>query len=108
MPGEYEILSPWIRRLARAYGVTDRMFYKHALGCPAGEPTEMNAYPPMSVLERLEAGTGVPIKRLRDMTTDRMMARTIAELRQTVMMGPEPVPQPSSRVARQTEFGDGV
>lgn len=108
MPREYEILSPWIRRLARAYGVTDRVFYKHALGCPAGEPMEMNAYPPTDVLERLEAGTGVPIERLRDMTTDRMMARTIAELRQVVMTGPEPVPQPPSRVAGRRRFVDGV
>lgn len=108
MPREYEILSPWIRRLAQAYGVTDRMFYKHALGCPAGEPMEMNAYPPADVLEHLAAGTGVPIERMRDMTTDRVMARTVAELRQVLMIGPEPVPQPSSRVAGRSEFGDGV
>ena len=108
MPRQYEILSPWIRRLAQAYGVADRMFYKHALGCPAGEPLEMNAYPPADVLERLAVRTGVPIERLRDMTTDRVMARTVAELRQVIMMGPEHVPETSSRVAGREHFVDGV
>lgn len=81
MPGEYEVLAPWIRRLARAYGVTDYVFYKHALGCLEGEPAGMNADPPVVELERLEAGTGVPVRRMRDMTTDRVMARAIVELR---------------------------
>ena len=108
MPGEYEVLAPWVRRIARAYGVTDYVFYKHALGCPEGEPVGMNANPPAVALERLEVGAGVPAQQMRDMTTDRVMARTVAELRQTVMMGPEPVQEPSSWVARQRGFVDGV
>jgi DNA invertase Pin-like site-specific DNA recombinase len=108
IPGEYEILSPWIRRLARAYGVADRVFSQHALGCPAGEAMETNAYPPVGMLERLEAGTGVPTRRLRDMTTDRMMARTIAELRQVIMMGPEPVPRTPALVAGRAGFVDVI
>lgn len=67
-PGDYELLPRWIRRLADAYGVSVAIFSKHALGIPPDQVYKLTNDPTEDVLARLEAGTGIPVERLREMT----------------------------------------
>lgn len=66
-PGEWEGLEPWVRRLAAAYNVRYDIFLREALqrhGRGARDLAKITD----EQLERLSVGTGVPVKRLREIT----------------------------------------
>ena len=75
-PREWEDLQTWVRRIADMYGVSYDAFLLNALdhtGCGARDLDQA----PIGVLAKLSAGAGVPIERLLDMTTPRVMRRVV-------------------------------
>jgi hypothetical protein len=74
-PADWEDLETWVRRIADMYGVSYDAFLLNALGHTGGGARDLD-HAPVYVLTRLSAGTGIPIERLRDMTTQRVLART--------------------------------
>ena len=75
-PSDWEDLQTWVRRIADMYGVSYDAFLLNALdhtGCGARDLDQA----PIGVLAKLSAGAGVPIERLLDMTTPRVMRRVI-------------------------------
>ena len=71
-PRDHERIDLWVRRLAKAYGLTTATFYRYALGLPRAGLQLLRTNPPEEVLARLEAGTGVSIAKLRTMTDGAM------------------------------------
>lgn len=69
-PADWEDLETWVRRIADTYGVSYDAFLLNALGHTGGGARDLD-HAPVHVLARLSAGTGTPIERLRDMTTQR-------------------------------------
>ena len=76
-PSEWEDLETWVRRIAEAYGVSYDAFLLNALDHTGSGARDLD-HAPISVLARLSAGTGISIERLRDMTTQRIMARMVS------------------------------
>jgi hypothetical protein len=74
-PADWEDLETWVRRIADMYGVSYDAFLLNALGHTGGGARDLD-HAPVHVLARLSAGTGIPIERLRDMTTQRVLGRT--------------------------------
>jgi hypothetical protein len=75
-PSDWEDLQTWVGRIADMYGVSYDAFLLNALdhtGCGARDLDQA----PIGVLVTLSAGTGVPIERLLDMTTLRVMRRVV-------------------------------
>jgi len=75
-PSDWEDLQTWVRRIADMYGVSYDAFLLNALdhtGCGARDLDQA----PIGVLAKLSAGAGVPIERLLDMTTPRVMRRVV-------------------------------
>lgn len=95
-----------MRRLARAYGVTDYVFCKYALGCERGVPSPLNDLPD-EVLKRLESGTGVSVRAMRDMTPERVIVRAVIELDRLIKED-EGVLEPSEQISGQVPFVDGI
>ncbi len=58
------------------YGVSYDAFLLNALGHTGGGARDLDQAP-IGVLAKLAAGTGVPIERLRDMTTSQVMRRVV-------------------------------
>lgn len=84
-PSEWEDLETWVCRIAETYGVSYDAFLLNALDHTGGGARDLGQAP-ANAIARLSAGTGVPIERLREMTTQRIMARMFArehELLQT-------------------------
>ena len=79
-PHKYEPLSLWVERLAGAYGVYYRTFCYHALGLRGSDILELSENPSEEVLEKLAAGTGVPVNRLREMTIGSLMSQLQNEM----------------------------
>ena len=77
-PGDWEGLENWVRRIAAAYGVRYDTFLKYALNRTERAARDLDRISEAE-LARLSAGTGVPIKRLQEMTPARILAR-VAEL----------------------------
>jgi hypothetical protein len=73
-PSEWEDLETWVRRVAEAYGVSYDAFLLNALGHKGNGARDLDQAP-IQVLARLSAGTGIPINRLREMSTQRVMRR---------------------------------
>lgn len=73
-----ESLDRYVHRLADAYGVGFATFCRRALAIPEPAARDLD-HAPRAVLERLSAGTGVPVERLQDMTHERLWARLHAE-----------------------------
>jgi hypothetical protein len=73
-PSEWEDLETWVRRIAEAYGVSYDALLLNALGHKGGGARDLD-HAPIQVLARLSAGTGIPINRLREMSTQRVMRR---------------------------------
>ncbi len=84
-PSDWEDLETWVRRIAKAYGVSYDAFLLNALGRKGSGARDLD-HAPVEVLARLSAGTGVPAERLRDMTSQRVMRR----MRQWTGAGNEP------------------
>jgi hypothetical protein len=71
-PSEWEDLETWVRQIAEAYGVSYDAFLLNALGHKGSGARDLD-HAPIQVLARLSAGTGIPINRLREMSTQRVM-----------------------------------
>jgi TniQ len=80
-PSDWEDLETWVRRIAEMYGVSYDAFLLNALG-HAGRGARDLDQAPAGVLARLSAGTGIPIERLMDMTSPRVVARMISRTRE--------------------------
>jgi hypothetical protein len=75
-PSDWEDLQTWVHRIADMYGVSYDAFLLNALGHTGCGARDLNQAP-IGVLAKLSAGTGVPIERLLDMTTLRVMRRVV-------------------------------
>lgn len=75
LPGEWEELEDYIRRLARAYGVGYDVFLRRALDRRGVGARDIEGAGFDGVAARLSAGAGVPVARLREMRRERVMAR---------------------------------
>lgn len=106
-PRPFERLDGYVRRLAECYGIGLATFCRHGLG-DAGDVGSLADGPPRRALERLSAGTGVPVRHLRNMTTRRCHARLMIEVRRLVREHPEIVHQGSGEVPGQLTFLDGI
>jgi hypothetical protein len=73
-PSEREDLETWVRRIAEVYGVSYDAFLLNALDHKGSGARDLD-HAPIQVFARLSAGTGIPIERLRDMSTQRVMRR---------------------------------
>ena len=73
-PSEWEDLETWVRRIAEAYGVSYDAFLLNALGHKGSGARDLD-HAPIQVLVRLSVGTGIPLNRLREMFTQRVMRR---------------------------------
>ena len=88
-PYEWDVLDSWLKRLADAYGVSFRVFCRHALGLSREEMGSLRDKPSEETLRTLEAGTGVSIERLRDMTTLRVIQRCTQALERFMQADPQ-------------------
>lgn len=79
-PCQYETLTMWVERLAAAYGLSFRTFCYRVLALPYLESLVLSETPSQAVLERLAAGTGVPVTRLREMTIGMLIPQIQREL----------------------------
>ncbi len=79
-PRKYEPLTLWLERIARSYGVGYRTFCRQALAIGDLEITEFCETPSEKALEKLSAGTGVPLRQLREMTTGALLSQFQTEL----------------------------
>jgi hypothetical protein len=79
-PLKYETLTMWVERLAAAYGVSFRFFCHRVLGLVFAEMAAMCNDPSEQLLDKLAAGTGVPPKRLREMTIGSLIGQFQKEL----------------------------
>jgi hypothetical protein len=68
LPWEDEFLSEWIRRIAKSYGISYRVFCLRVLKLNDSEIMYMNDDPSEKALDILSKGTGQPIEVLREMT----------------------------------------
>jgi hypothetical protein len=89
MPYRFERLDTYIRRLAERYGTQITTFCRCGLGREVGSLDAFAADPPRWALERLSAGTGLPLWQLRNMTTRRSMIRIALALRKLAREHPE-------------------
>ena len=80
-PSEWEDLETWVRRIAEAYGVSYDAFLLNALEYTGRGARDLDQAP-AGVFARLSAGTGIPIARLLDMTSPRVMARMSSRARE--------------------------
>lgn len=65
-PREGEALSSWLNRIATCYQMNMSDLLKHDLG--HGQVDDLDATPPMSLLEALHQRSGIELDRLRDMS----------------------------------------
>ena len=106
-PRPFERLDGYVRRLAECYGTGVTTFCRHGLG-DAGEVGSLADDPSPRALERLSIGTGVPVHRLRNMTSRRCHARLMIEVRRLLREHPELVQQGCGEVPGQPRFLDGI
>lgn len=74
-PYEFDVLERWIERLAEAYGVSKLTFCRQALGLTPPEIALLRDNPPEQALRKLEAGTGVPLQQLQNMSIHTLFRR---------------------------------
>jgi hypothetical protein len=82
-PFDWECLETWVRRIAKAYGVSYDAFLLNALGHSGGNARDLDRAPPC-VFARLSAGSGIPVERLQAMTYARVMSRFVQEMEDLV------------------------
>lgn len=82
-PREKERIDHWLRRVAKAYGLTTPIFCCYALGIPRGHIHLLRMNPSKEVLAKLEAGTGVSVQRLQEMTEGALLEQYNASLEQS-------------------------
>lgn len=99
----FEQLDTYVRHLAETYGTGLATFCRHGLGVTLEEWATFRDDPPLSVLARLSAGTGLSLRRLRNMTPRRSYARMMIALRDFVRDYPEHVPGLAGGARQQTQ-----
>lgn len=80
VPWDDELLSEWIRRIAKSYGISSRVFYQKVLNLNGDEIAQIDRKPGDKTLEVLSNGTRQPIERLREMTLPARSRRRLAAL----------------------------
>lgn len=65
IPYKYELLSQWIERLAKAYGIRYKSFCKIVLKLTPEEINNLRFFLPEKALTILSKGTDIPIDNLR-------------------------------------------
>ena len=65
IPYKYELLSQWIERLAKAYGIRYKSFCKIVLNLTSEEINNLHFFLPEKALIILSKGTGIQINKLR-------------------------------------------
>ena len=98
----FEQLDTYVRRLAGAYGTGLGTFCRHGLGITLEEWVNFHDDPPAPILERLSVGTGLSLRRLRNMTPRRSYARMMIALRDFVRDYPEEASRLVGRARQQT------
>jgi hypothetical protein len=89
VPHRYESLCHWLERVAAAYEVPTSVFCRHAFGREKQEIEALRDDVPMSVLLAIEAGTGITVEQLREMTYGTMLAQIHADLDEMMKHEPE-------------------
>ena len=92
-PMRYERLDTFVRRLAQAYGVGVDTLCRYGLGVTRRQWETCLDDPPAAVLARLSAGSGLPVRQLRNMTARRSYARLLIDMRTLCREHPERVPE---------------
>jgi hypothetical protein len=80
VPWDDELLSAWIRRIAKSYGISSRIFYQKVLNMSRDEISQIDRKPSDRTLETLSKGTRQPIERLQEMTLPARLRRRMAAL----------------------------
>jgi hypothetical protein len=75
-------------RVAKAYGMSTAVFCRQALGLPPGQLHLLRTNPPDEMLARLEAGAGISIKRLKEMTEGGMVEKSRKLLAERLQQDP--------------------
>lgn len=88
-PGSYQVLRPWVERLAEAYEVSYKGFCKNALKLTPEETSRLNTLSPESALVILSNGTGLPIEDLRERNLPMMLRKLIQELDKALAENPD-------------------
>ena len=88
-PHEFDVLERWIERLAAAYGVSKLTFCCQALGLTPPEIALLRDNPPEQALRRLEAGTGVELQQLQNMSIHTLLRRITEALERLRQEDPE-------------------
>ncbi|MGI8476674.1 MAG: TniQ family protein [Thermomicrobiales bacterium] len=101
-PMRFEHLDTYVRRLADVYGIGLGTFCRCGLGITLEDWLRCHDDPPLPVLERLSSGSGLPLRRLRNMTPRRSHARMMIALRDFVRDHPEHLPVAASSARQQT------
>jgi hypothetical protein len=101
-PMRFEHLDTFVRRLADAYGVGLGTFCRYGLGITGEEWANFCADPPLPVLARLSAGSGLSVRRLQNMTPRRSYARLLIAMRRLCREHPEALPAWVTRTSQQT------
>ena len=98
----FEQIDSYVRRLADAYDTRLVTFCRHGLGITFEEWVSFRDEPPLAVLVRLSVGTGLSLRRLRNMTPRRSYARMMIALRDFVRDYPEEASRLAGRAWQQT------
>jgi len=107
VPDKYETLIRWLERTAAAYGVSMAVFCRHALGVERQEMCRLDSTdPPIAALFAIEAGSGIPIEQLQDMTHARVFARIWADLEDMMKLDPEAFARMVESMKRASQPGD--
>ena len=99
---QFERLDTFVRRLAGAYGVGVETFCRYGLGITRRQWESGLDDPPAAVLARLSAGSGLSVRRLRNMTARRSYARLLLDMRRLCSEHPEQLPESVFPRLRQT------
>jgi len=84
-PDTYEMIDPYLRRLALCYGVQHRYFLQKILAMSVSELQEyrMEELPPKA-LQILSNGTGVRLRRLKLMSPTNVWKRIMRDINKTM------------------------
>lgn len=107
-PDSFERLDTYVRRLAESYSIGFATFCRHGLG---GDPDEIGLLddrPAPAMLERLSVGTGLPIRRFKNMTSERYHARVAVAMRWIIRRHPELLHKQPMEVSGQPPFVDSI
>ena len=88
-PGTYQVLRPWVEKLAEAYEVSYKGFCKNALKLTPEEASLLNTLIPESAFVILSNGTGLSIEDLRERNPSMMLRKLIRELDKAFAENPD-------------------